>query len=203
MDAEADNPRRRPKGDKRDRTRAALLAAARAVISEQGYERTTLQAVAERAGMSSGAIYGNFRNRDALFIALAEAWWAPIKPQFTPGSSFADKMHAMAQAVIDIVPERRAVAASRLAGMAYTLGSPESLMEISKVRARDYAEGAAWLAAVASPEEMTMPPEQLVVVIHALTEGLVFQRLMTPELVPDAVIFVGFGALARQKSDRS
>ena len=203
MDAEADNPRRRPKGDKRDRTRAALLAAARAVISEQGYERTTLQAVAERAGMSSGAIYGNFRNRDALFIALAEAWWAPIKPQFTPGSSFADKMHAMAQAVIDIVPERRAVAASRLAGMAYTLGSPESLMEVAKVTARDYAEGAAWLAAVASPEELTMPPEQLVVVIHALTEGLIFQRLMTPDMVPDAVIFAGFGALARQKSDRS
>lgn len=198
MDAEADNPRRRPKGDKRDRTRAALLAAAREVISELGYERTTLQAVAERAGMSSGAIYGNFRNRDALLIALAEAWWAPIKPQFAPGSSFADKMRALAQAVIDIVPERRPVAASRLAGMAYTLGSPESLREVARVTARDYAEGAAWLAAVASPEELTMPPEQLVVVIHALTEGLVFQRLMTPELVPDAVIFAAFGALARQ-----
>ncbi len=30
--------------------------------------------------MTSGAIYGNFKNRDELFIALAEAYWAPIRP---------------------------------------------------------------------------------------------------------------------------
>jgi len=197
MDDQAANPRRRPKGDKRGRTRAALLAAARQVISERGYEGATLQAVAEQAGMSSGAIYGNFRNRDALFIALAEAWWAPVKPDIAPGASFADILRAMAQAVIEVLPERAPVAASRLAGMAYTLGSPESLREVSQVTARDYAQGAAWLAAVASPEDMALPPDQMVVVIHALTEGLVFQRLMTPDLVPDAVIFAAFGALAR------
>lgn len=199
MDDHAANPRRRPKGDKRDRTRAALLAAARQVISERGYERTTLQAVAEQAGMSSGAIYGNFRNRDALFIALAEAWWAPLKPEIAPGASFADIMRAMAQALIDVLPERCLVAAGRLAGMAYALGSPESLHEVSQVTARDYAQGALWLAVVASPEEMALPPDQMVVAIHALTEGLIFQRLMTPHLVPDAVIFAAFGALARQR----
>jgi hypothetical protein len=41
-----------------------------------------------------------------------------------------------------------------------------------------------------------MPAEQLVCVIHALTEGLVFQRLLTPELVPDEVIRAAFLALA-------
>ena len=50
--------------------------------------------------------------------------------------------------------------------------------------AQSYAWGAAWLRSVASDEDLPMPPEVLVVVIHALTEGLVFQRLMTPELVP-------------------
>jgi len=150
-----------------------------------------------RPACPAAAIYGNFRNRDALFIALAEAWWAPVKPDISPGASFADIMRAMAQAVIDITPERAPVAASRLAGMAYTLASPESLREVSQVTARDYAQGAAWLAAVASPEDMALPPDQMVVVIHALTEGLVFQRLMTPDLVPDAVIYAAFGALAR------
>ena len=33
-------------------------------------------------------------------------------------------------------------------------------------------------------------------VIHALTEGLVFQRLMTPDLVPDEVFYAAFAALA-------
>ena len=81
-DATAD-PRRRPKGDKRARTRAKLLAAARELIREKGYERTTLQDVALRAGMTSGAIYGNFKNRDELFMALADVYWAPIKPEFS------------------------------------------------------------------------------------------------------------------------
>ena len=60
------NSHRKPKGDKRDRTRAALLEAARALIREKGYARTTLEEVATRAGMTTGAIYGNFRNRDEL-----------------------------------------------------------------------------------------------------------------------------------------
>ena len=44
-----------------------------------------------------------------------------------------------------------------------------------------------------------MPADQLVRVIHALTEGLVFQRLLTPELVPDQVIRAAFLALARKR----
>jgi hypothetical protein len=41
-----------------------------------------------------------------------------------------------------------------------------------------------------------MPADQLVRVLHAMTEGLVFQRLLTPELVPDEIFRAAFGALA-------
>jgi hypothetical protein len=41
-----------------------------------------------------------------------------------------------------------------------------------------------------------MPKAHLVRVIHALTEGLVLQRLLTPELFPDDVIDAAFAALA-------
>jgi AcrR family transcriptional regulator len=66
------SPRHRPKGDKRARTRAALIEAARQIIREQGYDALTLASVAERAGMTTGAIYGNFRNRTDLLMAIAE-----------------------------------------------------------------------------------------------------------------------------------
>jgi hypothetical protein len=39
-----------------------------------------------------------------------------------------------------------------------------------------------------------LPANQLVRVIHALTEGLVFQRLLTPELIPDEVLHAAFAA---------
>src|ERR1044072_7680162 len=92
--------RRRPKGDKRERTRAALLEAARAEVREKGYARTTLEAVARRAGMTTGAIYGNFRNRDELFIALGETYWAPVKPRIKTGATFAEELHAIAKATL-------------------------------------------------------------------------------------------------------
>ncbi len=103
----ADSPRRRPKGDKRLRTRARLLDAALELTRRDGFERTTLQAIAEHAGMTTGAIYGNFRNRDELFIALAERQWAQLRPVYRPGCSFAEMMESVAEAVIAAVPERR------------------------------------------------------------------------------------------------
>src|SRR5277367_4613808 len=100
MATELDSLRRRPKGDKRDRTRGKLLEAARSLIREKGYEHATLDAIAERAGMTTGAIYGNFKNRDELFLSLGQTYWAPIQPQVKPGSSFPEIMRAMAEATI-------------------------------------------------------------------------------------------------------
>jgi AcrR family transcriptional regulator len=188
--------RGRPKGDKRARTRAKLLAAARELIREKGFESTTLQEVAQRAGMTSGAIYGNFRNRDELFIALAEVYWAPIKPAFRPGSSFAEKMRALAKATIAAIPERRTAAVGRLTGMAYALTHEEMRARVHEVTARNFAAGAAWVRAIADESEIPMPPEILVRVAHAITEGLLFQRFLTPELVPDEVFYAAFAALA-------
>src|SRR5262245_47944521 len=106
MASKESSRRGQPKGDKRQRTRTALFEAARALIREKGYERTTLEEVARRAGMTTGAIYGNFKNRDELFIALGHAYWAPIAPNVAPGSSFADAMRAVAVATLAAVEER-------------------------------------------------------------------------------------------------
>src|SRR3954470_10390512 len=120
-DSRGGSRRRQPKGDKRDRTRAKLLEAARSLIREKGYEHTTLEDIAESAGMTTGAIYGNFRNRDELFIALGQTFWSPIKPRVIPGASFAEIMRAMAEATLEALPDRAAAAVGRLTGLAYTL----------------------------------------------------------------------------------
>ena len=69
-------------GGKRARTRQQLIAAAAKVIGEKGYDRTTLEEVAARAGMSRGAIYGNFKDKEQLFLAVIEHHWQPIVPKF-------------------------------------------------------------------------------------------------------------------------
>ena len=188
--------RRRPKGDKRARTRAALMAAARDLAREKGFDAVTMEEVARRAGMTSGAIYGNFKNRQDLFLAIAQTDWAPIKPVIAPDASFREILRALAEATLAAIPDRRDAAPARLSGMAHTLNQAEARARVREITGASYADGAAWLAGVMQEGDSPMPPEVLVVVIHALTEGLVFQRLMTPELVPDEVFYAAFAALA-------
>ena len=97
------------------------MEAARSLIREKGHENTTLEEIAERAGMTTGAIYGNFKNRDELFIVLGQTFWAPIKPHVPPGSSFPAIMRAIAEATLAVLPDRAAAAVGRLTGLAYTL----------------------------------------------------------------------------------
>jgi len=198
MAAEPDSPRRQPKGDKRDRTRAKLIEAARSLIREKGYEQTTLDAIADRAGMTTGAIYGNFKNRDELFISLGQTYWAPIQPRVQRGATFPEIMRALADATLAAMPDRSAAAVGRLTGLAYTLTHEELRAKVVEFTAQSYALGEQWLRSVAKEEDLPMPAGQLVRVIHALTEGLVFQRLLTPELMPDDIFRAAFAALGRK-----
>ena len=65
----------------KQQTRAKVLAAARRLFSEQGYEGATIRDIAAAAGMSTGAVFANFSDKSDLFreimltdmVALAEA----------------------------------------------------------------------------------------------------------------------------------
>jgi AcrR family transcriptional regulator len=198
MSNELESPRRQPKGDKRDRTRARLLEAARSLIREKGYEHATLDAIAERAGMTTGAIYGNFKNRDELLLALGQTYWAPIKPNVRSRATFPEIMRALADATLAAIPERSAAAVGRLTGLAYTLTHEELRAKVAEFTKQSYAFGEQWLRSVTKEEDLPMPAGQLVRVIHALSEGLVFQRLLTPELMPDEVFHVAFETLGKK-----
>jgi AcrR family transcriptional regulator len=193
------SPRRgKPKGNKRERTREALLQAARALIREKGHERTTLEEVARRAGMTTGAIYGNFKNRDELFIALGQKYWAPVVPEVAAGATLAEAMHALAKATLAAVHDRAPVAVGRLTGTAYALNNAEFRARVHDVTRDSYAVGAEWLGRF-DASELPMPPDAFVRVLHALIEGLVMQRILTPDLFPDEVFYDAFAALARER----
>jgi len=185
--------RRRPKGDKRERTKAKLIEAASALIRERGFEHTTLAAVAERAGMTTGAVYGNFKNRDELFAAVADIRGAPIIPETWPGMSFADLMGSMARAVIAAIPQRRAAVQGSLAFHAYTLTN-EDARQRRLARTKTIYDVASQQLGLFPEDQLPMAPHLLVRVLHTLTDGLVLQRLVTPELIPDEVIFAAYAA---------
>lgn len=61
---------REPQNARSRRTSAALLAATRELIEQQGFDALTMAAVAERAGVSRRAIYLHFSTRTELLTAL-------------------------------------------------------------------------------------------------------------------------------------
>jgi AcrR family transcriptional regulator len=58
----------------KQQTRAKVLAAARRLFSEAGYEGATIRDIAAAAGMSTGAVFANFSDKSDLFreIMLAD-----------------------------------------------------------------------------------------------------------------------------------
>jgi AcrR family transcriptional regulator len=55
-------------------TRARIFAAAEEVFGDKGYEGTRLADIAKIAGCSVGAVYFRFKDKDALFRAIAESY---------------------------------------------------------------------------------------------------------------------------------
>jgi AcrR family transcriptional regulator len=62
---------RRPRDGSRAASRSAILAAARRVAARQGARDLSLRGVAAEAGFAPAALYGYFRNKDELLLALA------------------------------------------------------------------------------------------------------------------------------------
>jgi AcrR family transcriptional regulator len=61
------------------RTRERLIAAAIEVFAEQGYEGARLQDIARGAGLTTGAIYANFRGKaELLFAAIGSRAGAEV-----------------------------------------------------------------------------------------------------------------------------
>jgi len=58
--------------ERRAQTRERLLDAAADVFNRLGYHGASLEAVAEAAGYTKGAVYSNFASKAELFVALAE-----------------------------------------------------------------------------------------------------------------------------------
>lgn len=91
--------------ERRAQTRERLLDAAADVFNRLGFHGASLEAVAEAAGYTKGAVYSNFASKAELFAALAERRSASVNPEPTwqaflemPIGDFIDGMGEMLRA---------------------------------------------------------------------------------------------------------
>ncbi|MEU9734030.1 helix-turn-helix domain-containing protein [Streptomyces sp. NPDC048002] len=107
----------------RSMQRAALLDAARSLLSEGGTEALTFPALAERTGLARSSVYEYFRSRAAVVEELCEVdfpvWAAEVSAAMERASSSEDKVEAYVRAQLALVGDRRhravvAISASEL-----------------------------------------------------------------------------------------
>ena len=182
--------------DKRQRTRAQLIEAAKEVIREKGFHAVSLQEVAERAGMSRGAIYGNFRNREELIFGVVETLWQPVVPDLRKGASFREQLRIIGKAVADAAEARMPMAVGAASFQLYALSSPAMRRRIARENAKIYAHIARAMLEFVAERDLPMPMDKFVRVTHALSDGLMFGHFMTPDLITADVIVSAFMALA-------
>ncbi len=58
--------------DQLDARRQEILAAARTCFARYGYEGATVRRIEQETGLSRGAIFHHFRDKESLFLAVAE-----------------------------------------------------------------------------------------------------------------------------------
>ncbi|MFE4667081.1 TetR/AcrR family transcriptional regulator [Streptomyces sp. NPDC056716] len=96
------------RAQQQERTRAAVLVAARREFAEHGYGEAKIDRIAERAELTRGAVYSNFTGKRALYLAvladLAERARAAAEPPARSPDSVARALGAFARVWLERLP---------------------------------------------------------------------------------------------------
>ncbi|MCY9787881.1 TetR/AcrR family transcriptional regulator [Nocardiopsis sp. EMB25] len=153
----------RPRSGRREATRQRLFDAAIALISEQGYGATTVDEIAERAGVAKGTVYYNFGGKSELYTALME--WGVTR--------LADTLKEAVPAPGPEVGPREALAAVLRAGVVF-IGTHEALARL--LMAEAWRTNRAWYTTVRQIRTKAIG------VITDLLDDLVREGLARPDL---------------------
>ena len=105
------------------RNRLHLLSTARDMLGEQGPDRLTMDALAERAGLGKGTVFRRFGTRAGIFRALLDddehAFQQQVlsgPPPLGPGAAPLERLIAFGRARADFLIDHREIARAALDG---------------------------------------------------------------------------------------
>ena len=172
MSVQAPSPPSR--GRPRDpRTRAAILAAARALLERGGLTAVTIEAIAAKAGVSRPTIYRYWPNAPAVAMAaFLEAASAPAaKTSRSPLAALRAQLHAVADAFA--APAGRSVAAM--------VAAAQSETELAKAFRNEFIarnrDAARLMLERCIAERLVVPPADIDLALD-LVFGPLFYRLL-------------------------
>jgi AcrR family transcriptional regulator len=99
--------------EKSERSRSLILKAALELLSHRGYGATSVQDIAEKAGVSKGNVYHHFKDKESIFRALLDQYFeAMARPDFPfnralAEGTFPENLEQLGRATRDVVIQYR------------------------------------------------------------------------------------------------
>jgi AcrR family transcriptional regulator len=89
--------------ERRSATIAAILAGARTLFAERGFEATSIDDIALAAGVTKGAVYHHFASKEAVFIQVLDAVHRDVANAPAPAhiGAIADPIDMMAAGLLE------------------------------------------------------------------------------------------------------
>jgi AcrR family transcriptional regulator len=205
--------KRRTQAERREETREQVLQAAARVFARHGFHATSLEAVAEEAGFSRGAVYYNFADKEELFLELHDRRCAEraqdLREVFAEAEGDVEatsrQAQLAAQHALDAMtgdPEWRALYMEFLAHAARNPAFRRAFARRTD-QMRSALEEVVVERAKPVADTLGMHPTQLAVVIDALGTGLWAHhmlhgaRAVPPDLFSKALALLVEGIAAR------
>ncbi|MEU7277286.1 TetR/AcrR family transcriptional regulator [Streptomyces sp. NPDC045431] len=187
--------RRLTREETRKQTRDRLLEAAAELFTERGVNGTSVEQIAERAGFSRGAFYGNFGDKNELVRELllrrTQAELREVQAMAADAASFAevlDRLRAWNRARAEHLPSWLTL---RLELLLHAVRNPDlrrPLAEREELARGAIGEGIRQELVRRGVATPPADPASLALIVHALEDGLLIQRLLTPDRISAEVV---------------
>ncbi|MBC7290614.1 MAG: TetR/AcrR family transcriptional regulator [Actinotalea sp.] len=158
---------------RQERTRAALVVAARRVFARDGFHGARLELIAREAGFSKGAVYSNFTGKAELFLAAVDLNLAALLEAEAPGPGTTPAAPPAGDDATVPPEDAAAIRGFAIATLEFiaTAARHEDLTEELAVRYRRVIDAQARAVDPRRTADEGLTPEELGVLLTALDQG--------------------------------
>jgi AcrR family transcriptional regulator len=187
----------RTQDERKADTRARLLRAAAELFARDGIDAVSVDAVADAAGRTSGAVYAHFGSKRGLVTAVLDEWKEQVAvvvaAAFEAAPDLPSRLDALWSNFVSPPDER----GDRWLLLEHELWlraarDPEARTALAARYAearRSMMEGGTW--SDDADAEPAVPPEALPTLVLGLMLGLEMQRRLDPAAVPEGAALAG------------
>ncbi|GAA1582627.1 TetR/AcrR family transcriptional regulator [Kribbella sancticallisti] len=180
---------KQPTSERRLRTRERLVKAAAEVVAERGFHAASVDQIAERAGLSIGALYSNFAGKDDLLLAVFDNHVHWFEKQVTARLDEPDLGDTVMR-WLTLTEESANQFLVFIEFWAYAVRKPNVRLQFAKrmEQMRSHVAAALEHRAEARASALPLPADLIALLGLAVGRGLALEQLADPDAVPNPAI---------------